>query len=92
MKITWEKVRKYIYDDYGIDIFKVRRDFKKFMHSKFIKSIKTVFLCIFMVIFSGILCASTLALIIIHPITSLIVNLIFLFIVLFMWYDLKKQM
>ena len=85
-----EKVRKYIYDDYGIDIVKTWYSLKDLSHRVMTGNVMTTIFKVIQIIIllcvSGIVCVSTLLVCISHPISSMIVVSVLLIGMLYMYY------
>ena len=89
--INKEKIAKYIYDDYGIDIIKVENRLNEIYYSKPIENIKMVLLVITVLFLGGLLAGVFAIFFLAHTLSLFLLLMVDLWLVTLTYYYLNDK-
>lgn len=90
-KIDKEKIAKYIYDDYGIDITEVENKIEEIYYSKPIEAIKMILICIGLLLFGGLFTGVLAIFFLAHTLSLFLLLLVDLWLVMLTYYYLNDK-
>ena len=90
-KINKEKIAKYIYDDYGIDIIKVENRLNELYYSKPMEIVKIVLLVITILFFGGLTAGVLAIFFLAHTLSLFLLLMVDLWLVTLTYYYLNDK-